>query len=305
MSPEEKIEKKIRDMHFKASEQLRNKILDNAMEAYQKSKQKDSARTEPNIWRIIMKSPVTKLAAAACVIIAALVAINHFAGPVGVTSVAWGKLAERINQIDTVSYRMIVTDKYESGRTEGGEISVSQSSEYGIIMKGFENDKLVLEIYALPKKKMLIELFHIPKKYVLKEGGEGRLEEYSRWEDPRKWLNSLLSEKYRELGRRIINGVEAEGIEVENPQFNKGAFAEEECRVQLWVDIKNELPVQLFSEGEGFIEGKGAHIYKAVFDNFQWDIELAPSLFEPPAIPDDYTEFELPKPLEDSNKDNN
>jgi len=304
MSPEEKIEKKIRDMHFKASKQLRNKILDNAMEAYQKSKQKDSARTEPNIWRIIMKSPVTKLAAAACVIIAALVAINHFAGPVGVTSVAWGKLAERINQIDTVSYSMIVTDKYESGRTEGGEISVSQSSEYGIIMKGFENDKLALEVYSLPQKKLLVELFHIPKKYVLKEGGEGRLEEYSRWEDPRKWLNSLLSEKYRELGRRIINGVEVEGIEVENPQFCGRAL--EEGRVQLWVDIKNELPVQLFAEGEGFIEGKGAHTYKVVFDNFRWDVELAPKLFEPPAIPDDYTKWELPKKMvEDKNKDNN
>lgn len=253
-----------------------------------------------SLWRTIMKNPGVKIAAAAIIIGAILIGINHFGGSVGVTGVAWGKLAERINKIDTVSYRMLITDKYESGRTEGGEVFVSQSSEYGILMKSFENGKLVLEVYSLPQKKLNISLFHIPKKYLRQEITEDQMNQFPRIEDPRKWLNSLLSETYRKLGRRIIDGVEAEGIEAENPQFNKGAF--EECRVQLWVDIKNELPVQLLSEGKVFIEGKGAYTFTMVFDNFQWEVELASSLFEPPVIPDDYTEWEVPKQLENRNK---
>lgn len=298
MRPTDNIEKFIRQTDIKTNITTDDTVLKDILNQWDESNK--TAILKPDIGRIIMKSPVAKLAIAACIIAAIVITINYFGGSAGVTGVAWGKLAERINQIDTVSYRMLITDKYESGRTEGGEVLVSQSSKYGILMKSFENDKLVLEVYSLLQKKLHISLFHVPKKYLRQEITEDQMNKFPRFEDPRKWLNSLLSEKYRKLGRRTIDGIEAEGIEVENPKFNKGAF--EECRVQLWVDIKNELPVQLVSEGKGFIEGKGAHTYTMVFDNFKWNVELNPSLFEPPQIPDDYTEFKFPKPLEDSNK---
>jgi hypothetical protein len=43
-------------------------------------------------WRKIMKSRITKIAAAAVIIIAALLVINHFGGSTDVTSVAWGEV---------------------------------------------------------------------------------------------------------------------------------------------------------------------------------------------------------------------
>jgi hypothetical protein len=76
MKPED-IEKQIQEMNFRAGDGLHKKILDDALKAQQQSKQINSVTTGPNIGRIIMKSPITKLAAAA--VIFAVVAITFIA----------------------------------------------------------------------------------------------------------------------------------------------------------------------------------------------------------------------------------
>ncbi|MHC4792321.1 MAG: hypothetical protein ACYS8Y_12985 [Planctomycetota bacterium] len=58
------------------SAEMDKRILDDALVVYEKSRKKKPALTEPNIWRIIMKSRITKLAAAVVVIIAAALSIN-------------------------------------------------------------------------------------------------------------------------------------------------------------------------------------------------------------------------------------
>jgi len=69
MKSAEKIERLIKKSRYKASPQAYDKALGSflqAVDAYEKQK---PALTEPNIWRIIMKSNVTKLAAAIVIII--------------------------------------------------------------------------------------------------------------------------------------------------------------------------------------------------------------------------------------------
>jgi len=59
-----------------------------------------SATKRPlSIRRIIMKSPITKLAAAAVIIIAVLIGINQFGGSIGGASVAWADVAERFESV--------------------------------------------------------------------------------------------------------------------------------------------------------------------------------------------------------------
>ncbi len=69
--------------------EMDTKVLDDALQALEESKKAQSAATQPNIWRIIMKSPMTKLAAAAVIIIAVLIGVHHFGGSIDGTSVAW------------------------------------------------------------------------------------------------------------------------------------------------------------------------------------------------------------------------
>jgi len=98
MKPAEKIEKLIKRLHFKASAEMHKRTLNDAVEAQAKSKKTKSAKPEPSIGRTIMKSKITKFAAAATIIIAVIAGLHYYTSPIGVTSVAWGELVERVEQ---------------------------------------------------------------------------------------------------------------------------------------------------------------------------------------------------------------
>ncbi|MHC4618329.1 MAG: hypothetical protein ACYTEQ_11320, partial [Planctomycetota bacterium] len=117
-----------------------------------------------------MKSKITKLAAAAIIIVAAVVAINYFGVPVDGTSVAWGELVEHVEQIKTVVYRMKMSMKGMPGQPEEetmeleGEIYIS--SEYGMRMDGYMEGKLSSQAYVLLAQEELISLSPEQKQYM-------------------------------------------------------------------------------------------------------------------------------------------
>ena len=80
MRPEENIEKLIKSLHFKASAELHNRTLNDVLQAHEESRRTQSAKLKPNVWRIIMKSKITKLAAAAAMIVVILIGINMLKG---------------------------------------------------------------------------------------------------------------------------------------------------------------------------------------------------------------------------------
>ncbi|MHC4625009.1 MAG: hypothetical protein ACYS4W_14025 [Planctomycetota bacterium] len=262
-----------------------------------KSRAAQDSALRPNVWRIIMKSSITKLAAAAVIIIVAVVAIHQFGGSIDGTTVAWAKLAERVEQIETVSYRMHTTCTTEEGQ---GESLVYQSCEYGQRLDTFSGDKLCAQAYSLARENVFVVIMHQSKKYMRKELTEEQAQQFPKVADPRKWLKKLLSEEYRKLGRDIIDGVEVEGIEVEGPHFMGGGLRD--CRVALWVEVEDELPVRLISES---MPSEGRRHFKTVFDNFEWNVDFESSVFEnvdfessvfEPVIPPDYSQFEWPMP---------
>ncbi len=89
MKPAEKIERLIKKSRYKASSDAYDKALGSflqAVDAYEKQK---SAITKPNIWRIIMKSRITKIAAAAVIIIVVMVGLYHYTGSFHGTTAAF------------------------------------------------------------------------------------------------------------------------------------------------------------------------------------------------------------------------
>ena len=84
MKTAENIEKLIKEF-FKAkkssavtSPQMDERVLNDALAAYEKSRMTQSADLQPSVWRIIMKSKITKFAAAAIIIVAVVLSINIF-----------------------------------------------------------------------------------------------------------------------------------------------------------------------------------------------------------------------------------
>jgi hypothetical protein len=90
------IEKAIKDfcatekIDVRTTSEMDTRIINDAAAAHKKSKMKQSAKLRPNIWRIIMKNPMTKLAAAAAVIIAVLIGVNQFDSSIDLAKPAYG-----------------------------------------------------------------------------------------------------------------------------------------------------------------------------------------------------------------------
>jgi len=70
--PTEDIEKRIKNVNIVIDSESNKRVFSNILQAFEKSKAKDLTPADrPNIWRTIFRNPLTKLAAAALIIIAA------------------------------------------------------------------------------------------------------------------------------------------------------------------------------------------------------------------------------------------
>ncbi len=70
MSSTEDIEKRIKNVNIVIDSEHNKKVFSNILQAFEKSKAKEFAPTGPNIWRIILRSPLTKIAAVIVIILA-------------------------------------------------------------------------------------------------------------------------------------------------------------------------------------------------------------------------------------------
>ena len=105
MKPAEKIKRLFIKSNVSVSSQLDEGIIGDTLRAFEKSKKTTSAPTQPNIWRIIMRSKITKIATAAVIIMAMIIGIHHLGGSVDMASVAFGDVLERIYTAKTVTYK--------------------------------------------------------------------------------------------------------------------------------------------------------------------------------------------------------
>jgi len=245
----------------------------------------------------IMKSSIIKLAAAAVIIITILIGINRFGGPI--EGVAWAEVVEKVEQTQSLSCR--VWSSMTSGSNEQpveAEIIVYDSSEYGSRMDTYIDDKLISTTYMPAGKNEAIMVIPQAKKYSRMLFTKEQLKHMrEKQKDPREFIKLFLSVEHTGLGRKKINGIQAEGIEVDSPKTGGGLF--ESAIGRLWVDVETDLPVKMEIEG---ISGGGSIQQKIVMDEFKWDKELDASLFEP-NIPADYTlmaDMELPDTNEET-----
>jgi outer membrane lipoprotein-sorting protein len=123
----------------KTTTELDRRIIDASLLAQEKLKQTQSASIEPNIWRIIMKSQVTKLTAAAVIIVAVVLLVTILNNS---TSTEWA-----IEQsIEAVSkYKAIVIEGFDSERTwiEGGSLGLRPFKSWNIA----NEDQTMVEKY--------------------------------------------------------------------------------------------------------------------------------------------------------------
>jgi hypothetical protein len=237
-----------------------------------------------SIWRIIMKSRTTKAAAAAVIIIVVLVCVHQFGGSIDGTTVAWAKVIETIENAHTLTClekRTLTCEGKDLPFLGTSEVMKYASSEYGVREDMCKNGQPLAHTYWLLKANECVNVTPMLKQYTRKPLTEGE----------KKVLHQM---KYVELGRKSIDGVDVEGLEIRGTDLVVAPVKLDDIVIRMWVDVETYLPVVIEAEAvtndkyvTAFTDGKPVEV-ELVSGEFQWDVELDPDIFEP-NIPDDYT----------------
>ena len=135
MNPQDNIEKLIRELVLPASKAADERIVNDALAAYERTEIKKTAERKPDTWRIIMKSRMTKLATAAAVLLIVSLVTTIF-----VTSTPTAFAIDRvIDAYDNI--RFIYIKEFKPDREVANEFWI-QSDETGRVVKAR---------YCLPK----------------------------------------------------------------------------------------------------------------------------------------------------------
>jgi outer membrane lipoprotein-sorting protein len=266
-----------------------------ALPASQKTKQ---ARAESGRWTTIMKSRISQLAAAAVILIGVLILTRFFVGTD--KSVVLAGVLEKVEQVQAYTYKMDITfserTNPEKPMTQKIEGTIIVSNEYGTKLETYEKweagsdtGKITTKIrYTLPKRKLDVLIKPDQKTYKWTELDDDSIPGKKKENDqPREMIKQMMQCEYTKLGRSVINDIEVEGFETTDPKWTMGTTEDyEDVRVNLWVDVETWLPV-LWETDTRINEQTSLH---TVFSDFQWDIPVVASDFEP-VIPADYTDM--------------
>jgi len=297
MKPAENIKRLINHSHVTTAPDADERILAGALAEIKNITRHRLPAHQPTVWRIIMKSKMTKLAAAA-IFIAVIIALHQFRISIDGTSIAWADVAKRLEKVSSYKARAhrVLT---EVGREEpffDCEILRYFSPDYGSVEESYLNGKLGMLGYCLISEKAALIVLPLDKVYYRFDLNEELLSlaKYMNPADTNGIMKLFGSERCVRLGSRKIDGVATEGFEVKDvkifSQVPRFLLHPQDINIRLWVNQETLLPVRI--EGEGFI-GKGLmtgfkdFTYKEVMYDIEYDVEIDETVFDP-NIPDDY-----------------
>ncbi len=236
------------------------------------------------IWSTIMKNPLPKLAAAAVIIVATLILLNVI--PTG-NSVVWAEVLENVNQAKTFAYfmRMNLAGMVEGGEDRELEAEIRVSAKHGMRIDSYRDGQLNSKMYLSTKEHRTVTVMPKKKTQLRMTVTDALFEKISRENgDPRKLVEKVTKYYDTELGRRMINDIEVEGIACHDPIIAEGVLTGfagglvEDVVCRLWADTENYLPVMLEVE---IFTSNDEKLIDIVTYEYQWNIEVDPNEFVP------------------------
>lgn len=284
MRPRENVEKVIKKFNIDVNPKKDLEIFDELRQIQAESKQSEPGISTIKKWRIVMKNPITKLASAATIIVAVTLVLYLTDGP-DMATVVLGEVLQNVEKMKCFTFRHKVSSKTNSGApeetTNDTERTTYVSTEYGLRHDVYKDGQLTGILYIPSSGIDVTYVMPVTKQYMI----ETMSEEYMKQEtqvSPTGMIKEFMSYEYTKLDKKKIDGVEAEGIEVNETGF----YGFESTVGRLWIDIETNLPVRMEIEGI-----RGATETTVITYDYNWDAELDQSIFQL-IIPDDYTLLE-------------
>jgi hypothetical protein len=217
---------------------------------------------ERKIWGTIMKNRITKLAAAAVIIITILFGLKFTSGP-DVANVAWAEVVEQINNYTKYKCRQRVV------REKGPEYPTMQVYHLNLSQRRQEVEDGSIHIIDMRgKDPITVELYPDQMKATVT-----KLIGFGPRKDPHiiEMVKRFEQESTERLGTKKQNGKILHGFRHQPNKYND---------FTVWVDPKTKLPVEI----ELVHTQRGQTIF---LDEFEFDFELDPSAFSTD-VPDGY-----------------
>jgi hypothetical protein len=276
------------------SPEMDKRILADVLIASKRPTPSEPVPAGTNIRRIIMKSPLTTLAAAAVIIACAIgLLLWRTTG----SGIALADVLTRIEQVTGYAYQLDSTTTEQQGAsTRTSTVLVSKEDGIRMIVTQADTNSQPKyetgdEWYLLPSSNSVVIVSPKKKTYDRFVYDGIKLEFYKeQYNEPRAIIKQILSCKHESLGQSMIDGITVEGFQTTDVAYGGGFFGEaarvetfEQVDVKLWVDLSTFLPVRL---QEDVVTEKGRHIHEVSYD-FRWNVITNQNDFKP-NIPADY-----------------
>ncbi|MHC4624408.1 MAG: carboxypeptidase regulatory-like domain-containing protein [Planctomycetota bacterium] len=273
----ERLAKKIR---IKTSDATRERILSDAEAALVSSMKKgpEVSRRGPVIWRTIMRSRITKLAAAAAIIIAVFIVIHQLGG--SVESTAFAEVVRPILTVETGTFKMSI-DVVAAGLDwidcKGEPLQTIEVFFAGPGRTRWDVATGEVLVANMLEGKVMILMPARQEAAVMQVGPPGVIPRHNRFNklfELRRLIEYALEtedESVEFLGQRETDGAAALGYRIMGPQHHGD--------ITVWADAESKVPIRIEQS-----MAIGERTETAVISDIAYDVEVDESLFsvEPP-----------------------
>ena len=262
MRPADQTKQFIKNASINSNPDVNEAVLKELLGEMDKSQKEANATRQPDMWRTIMKNPVTKLAAAAAIIIAVLIGLHYLGNPIDITPSAYAEVVGRLQNALTMTYTSSGTTEVEIAFKKPGYMRTTMPGDYVTVIDWTSGKGLS----TLPTRKQFIEMemSNLPN--------NPAQHQFNVIEK----LRTLPERADEELGTITINARTVQGFRVnEDGVINT-----------VWVDTKTRELVRVETE---FTNAPGMNV---VMTDFQFDVDLDDSLFSL-TPPEGYTRMEV------------
>jgi hypothetical protein len=263
MRPAEEIKRLIENLSDKTSTQMDQRVREDMMRALEEPDQKPALK-EPYIRKKIMKSSITKLTAAAVIIVAVILGLFEFVGNESKSGMAWAQVAKNVEASRGVIFRARDTGSRDPNDDWPNGYRIFWRSAAVSRMDIYRGGQIHRTIYLNYDAKTTIGVFHDAKKYNKEALSDQTAHGDKGWSDPQGLLKLGLSLEHHALGQRTIDGVLCEGLEATGPDGSTG---------RVWVSVETGYPVLVEIEG---VDGS-----TGTMDQFRWNVDLSAEGVEP------------------------
>jgi len=275
MRPADNTENLIKKLRYKAGAETHDRVLGNVLRALDKFEKQKTGVVSPNIWRTIMKSPITKIAAAVVVIAGVLIGM-HFVG-LSTTTVTFADVIKPILNAQTAELDIIIGQEGEGpvihDMVKGSRIRRTLSNIEGLVAIIDLQEGRILQLTHEEKEAVYIDLKDWPS-----------IPNYM--ERLRNVITGLQKHPdfaVEELGEQEIAGQRLIGFRAKHPK----------AEIIIWADPETALPVR--------IESTGGQM-KLITKNLKFDVPMDESLFSMD-VPEGYTQQETELDLHGSTEE--